>query len=169
MKIERNIREEILDAKARLRRWEDNKHKYPNDTGWWRDFYLSPSHADTKDEAQELIRMAADEIAAEELAAKKGTEESAERWKAINKSPEARRARRADRLRILSLNLGHLGVVFLLLYFPFRLAGLKVLPNLDMLWAFGVVATPLCYVMAVVFTRKAVSLWEKAQRHGRST
>jgi hypothetical protein len=164
MKMAQNIRSETLDAKERLRRWEANKHKYPNDTGWWRDFYLSPNHADTKDEAQELLRKAADEIAVEELEARKGAEERARRWEAINKSPEARGARQADQLRLLSGLLGHIGVVYLLLYFAVRLAGREGLPILDTLWVLGLFVTPACYVMAVIFSRKTVSLWEKAQR-----
>ena len=168
MKNERDFAREIVDAKWRLKRWAADKHKYPNNTAWWREFYLSSAHAETTEEAQELIRKAADQNAAEELEAMILAEERAERWKAINKSKEARGSRRADGLRILSLNLGHVGVVFLLLYFAFRLTGRAGLPILDTLWALSVVGTPLCYVMAVVFTFKAASLWEKAQRHGRT-
>jgi hypothetical protein len=132
---------------------------------WWRDFKLSPNHAETKKEAQELIRRAADRICAEELEAKEGAEASAGQQETINKSREARASRRADSLRILSLSLGHIGVVFLGLYFIFRLAGREGLPILDLLWGLCLFVTPLCYVMAVAFTFKATSLWGRAQRH----
>jgi hypothetical protein len=80
---------ELPDAERRLMAWEANKHKYPNQAEWWRDFSLSPSHAQIKDEAQELIRKAADSIIAEELKAKEEAERSARRREAIYKSREA--------------------------------------------------------------------------------
>src|SRR5690242_10600925 len=111
----RDAGREEVDAQQRLRAWEANKHKHPDNTEWWRDFYLSPSHARGKAEGQELIRKAAEIIASEQTEAKEPANRDAKRWEIINKSPEARASRRADGLRLLSLNLGHLGVVFLLL------------------------------------------------------
>jgi hypothetical protein len=158
---------DILDAEQRLRRWEANKHKHPNNTDWWRDFYLSPGHAETKVEAQDLIRQATDNVATKELEARREAEENAKRCEVIDQSQEARASRRADGLRILSLNVGHLGVVFLGLYSVFRLAGREGLPVLDLLWGLSLFVTPLSYVTAVVSTFRATSLWERAQRHGR--
>ncbi len=164
MKTPRNAREEVSNAKQRLRTWEALKHKYPVNTEWWRDFYLSPGHAESKEAAQELARKAADEIAAEELQEEARASEAAARSEAINRSPEARASRRADGLRILFFNVGNLGVVFLLLYFVLRLAGRNGLPWLDILWVLSLFVAPFCYVMAFVFTFRATSLWERASR-----
>lgn len=71
MKTPRDVREEISNAKSRLKTWEAIKHKYPVNTEWWRDFYLSPSHAENSGETEELIRKAASEIAVEELNAER--------------------------------------------------------------------------------------------------
>lgn len=162
MKTARDVQDETLQAKHRLRAWEAIKHRYPVNTEWWRDFYLSPGHAESREAAQELARRAADEIAAEELQEEARASEAAARSEAVNRSPEARASRRADGLRILFFNVGNLGAVFLLLYFVLRLAGRNGLLWLDILWVLGLFVAPFCYVMAFVFTLRATSLWEKA-------
>lgn len=162
MKTPRDIREQISNAKSRLKAWEAIKQKYPVNTEWWRDFYLSPNHAENKGEAQEQARRAGSEIAAEELEAERQASVRATRAEAVNRSSEARASRRADGLRILSLASGHVGVAFLLLHIALRLVGLHGQPWLDTLWVFGLFVTPLCYVMAFVFASRASSLWEKA-------
>lgn len=160
--MERDAGREVLDAQQRIRGWEANKHKYLHNTEWWRDFYLSPGHANTKDEARELIRKAADKISAEELEARKQTVERAKRRDAVNRSPEARASRRADCLRLLSLNLGHTGVAYLLLYLPVLVSRPGRFPTLDLLWPVALIGAPLCYIIAFVSTVRVTSLWEKA-------